>query len=119
MLNFTETRMLYRRSFEIEQRLETTLRLIRTGRFSTPKLASELHVSIPTVSRYVMALRDRGHDIQAKHEGETKGSMSTLDLREIEDCKIKCARKFFAKITSEQVKYDVVDNYTKLMELVK
>ena len=50
---------------------------------------------------------------------ETKGSMSTLDLREIEDCKIKCARKFFAKITSEQVKYDVVDNYTKLMELVR
>jgi|SRR6266849_6637920 len=50
---------------------------------------------------------------------ETKGSMSTLDLREIEDCKIKCARKFFAKITSEQVKYDVVNNYTKLMELVK
>ena len=50
---------------------------------------------------------------------ETKGSMSTLDLREIEDCKIKCARKFFAKITSDQVRYDVVDNYTKLMELVK
>ena len=50
---------------------------------------------------------------------ETKGSMSTLDLREIEDCKIKCARKFFAKITSEQVKYDVVDSYSKLMELVK
>lgn len=50
---------------------------------------------------------------------ETKGSMSTLDRRKIENCKIKCARKFFAKITSEQVKYDVVDDYTKLMELVK
>lgn len=50
---------------------------------------------------------------------ETKGSMSTLDLREIEACKIKCARKFFAKITSEQVRYEVVDNYTKLMELVR
>ena len=50
---------------------------------------------------------------------ETKGSMSTLDLREIEDCKIKCARKFFARITSDQVKFDVVDNYGKLMELVK
>lgn len=50
---------------------------------------------------------------------ETKGTMSSLELREIEDCKIKCARKFFAKITSEQVRYDVVDNYGKLMELVK
>ncbi len=50
---------------------------------------------------------------------ETKGSMSTLDLREIEECKIKCARKFFAKISSEQVKYDMVDSYAKLMEIVK
>ncbi len=50
---------------------------------------------------------------------ETKGSMSSMELREIEKCKINCARKFFAKITSEQVKYDVVDSYGKLMELVK
>lgn len=50
---------------------------------------------------------------------ESKGSMSSMDLRKIEDCKIECARKFFAKITSEQVKYDVVDSYGKLMELVK
>ena len=50
---------------------------------------------------------------------ETKGSMSSMDLRKIEDSKIECARKFFAKITSDQVKYDVVNNYGKLMELVK
>jgi hypothetical protein len=50
---------------------------------------------------------------------ETKGSLSTLDLRKIEECKIDCARKFFAKITSDQVKYDVVDSYGKLMELVQ
>ena len=50
---------------------------------------------------------------------ETKGSMSSMELREIEQCKIKSAKKFFSKITSGQVKYDVVDNYGKLMELVK
>ena len=50
---------------------------------------------------------------------ETKGSMSTMELRQIEKTKIECARKFFTKITSEQVKYDVVDSYGKLMELVK
>jgi type III restriction enzyme len=49
---------------------------------------------------------------------ETKGSMSSMEMREIEKSKIKCARKFFAKITSDQVKYDVVDSYSKLMELV-
>lgn len=50
---------------------------------------------------------------------ETKGSMSSMDLREIERCKIDCARKFFTKITSDQVKYDVVDSFGKLMALVQ
>lgn len=50
---------------------------------------------------------------------ETKGSLSSLDLRKIEESKIECARRFFAKITSDQVKYAVVDSYAKLMELVK
>jgi type III restriction enzyme len=50
---------------------------------------------------------------------ETKGSMSSMDLRKIEESKIECARKFFAKITSDQVKYDVVNGYEKLMALVK
>jgi type III restriction enzyme len=49
---------------------------------------------------------------------ETKGSMSSMDFREIERSKIECARKFFAKITSDQVKYEVVTGYSKLMELV-
>jgi type III restriction enzyme len=50
---------------------------------------------------------------------ETKGSMSTMQLRKIEDIKIECARKFFDKVTSEKVKYDVVDSFDALMELVK
>ncbi|VVP39337.1 hypothetical protein PS850_04819 [Pseudomonas fluorescens] len=50
---------------------------------------------------------------------ETKGSMSSLELRDIEKSKIACARKFFAKITSDQVRYQVVDGYGALMELVK
>ena len=49
---------------------------------------------------------------------ETKGSMSSLDLRAFEKSKIDCAKVFFARITSEQVKYEVVDSYSKLMELV-
>ncbi len=49
---------------------------------------------------------------------ETKGSMSSMDLRKIEESKIACAKKFFARITTDQVKYDMVDSYGKLMELV-
>ena len=58
--------MLYQRSFEIEQRLERVLQLVSEGRYSTPDLAEELRVSIPTVSRDVTALRERGHDIRAE-----------------------------------------------------
>lgn len=50
---------------------------------------------------------------------ETKGSMSTMELRKIEECKIDCARKFFSGIATDQVKYDVVSDYTKLMNIVK
>ncbi len=31
---------------------------------------------------------------------------SEMELRKIEECKMDCARKFFSKITSDQVKYD-------------
>jgi type III restriction enzyme len=50
---------------------------------------------------------------------ETKGSLSSMELRKIEDAKIECARKFFTKITSDQVRYEVVNSYGKLMELVR
>ncbi|MFE5644181.1 type III restriction-modification system endonuclease [Rhodococcus sp. NPDC056516] len=52
---------------------------------------------------------------------ETKGSLSSLNLKGAEDAKIKCARKFFAELNrrhEKSVKYDVVTNYTDLMQLV-
>jgi biotin operon repressor len=58
--------MLYQRSLNIENRLDLVLQLIRHGGYSTPKLAKTLGVSIPTVSRDVTALRQRGHDIRSK-----------------------------------------------------
>jgi type III restriction enzyme len=54
---------------------------------------------------------------------ETKGSMSSLDLRPMEQTRIDCARKFFDEINRrfapEAVKYGVVNSYEKLLELVK
>jgi biotin operon repressor len=62
--------MPFERSFKIERRLDEVLRLIRTGRYSTPMLAEEVGVSIPTISRCVTALRLRGHEIRAEmHDG--------------------------------------------------
>lgn len=52
---------------------------------------------------------------------ETKGSLSSMELRGIEQTKIECARKFFTeinrKIDAEHVKYEVVTSYGKLMEI--
>ena len=49
---------------------------------------------------------------------ETKGSMETFDLRGIEDAKIHCAREHFKAISGDDVYYDVVDSYQKLLEKV-
>ncbi|MCA0253721.1 MAG: DEAD/DEAH box helicase family protein [Actinobacteria bacterium] len=51
---------------------------------------------------------------------ETKGSLSTLQLKGIEEAKIECARKFFASLNSsrDSVRYDVVTDYSELMQLV-
>ena len=53
---------------------------------------------------------------------ETKGSMSTLQLKGVEEAKIECARRFFAslndKAENDGVKYDVVDSYDSLLQLV-
>lgn len=53
---------------------------------------------------------------------ETKGTMSSMKLREIENTKIACARKFFdeigQRVSQDRVKYDVVTSYGKLMDIV-
>lgn len=49
---------------------------------------------------------------------ETKGSMSSMQLRLIEESKIHCAREHFKAISSGNVVYDVVDSYKSLLEKV-
>ena len=49
---------------------------------------------------------------------ETKGSMSSMQLRLVEEAKIHCAREHFKAISGDNVVYDVVDSYTSLMEKV-
>lgn len=50
---------------------------------------------------------------------ETKGSDSSMDLRGTENLKIHCAKVHFEEIAGADVKYDVITNYDKLMELVQ
>ena len=49
---------------------------------------------------------------------ETKGSMSTTELRGVEKAKIECAKKHFQAICKDNVKYDVVDSYQSLIHIL-
>ena len=49
---------------------------------------------------------------------ETKGSMSSMILDKIESAKTSCARKLFEKLSNGAVRYDVVDNYQHLMDIM-
>jgi len=46
---------------------------------------------------------------------ETKGDLSSMQLREIESLKIHCAREHFRTISSDSVKYEVIKDYSGLL----
>ena len=50
---------------------------------------------------------------------ETKGSMSSMQLRDSEKIKIKCANEFFNTMSKEDIVYKKIDGYDELMKLVK
>ena len=49
---------------------------------------------------------------------ETKGSMNSMQLRQIEESKIHCAKEHFKAISNDSVVYDVVDSYKSLLDKV-
>jgi len=49
---------------------------------------------------------------------ETKGSMNSLELREVEKLKIEYARKHFEALKESSIKYDVIDSYDTLLDKV-
>lgn len=49
---------------------------------------------------------------------ETKGNTDSLELRGVEKAKIECAHRHFAAISNEEVVYEVVDSFEKLMQKV-
>ena len=59
---------------------------------------------------------------QVKHiyfVAESKGSIDKKDLKGVENAKIECAKKHFAKISNDTVKYNAIASYEDLMEMVK
>ncbi len=84
------------------------------------KLPNSFFISTP-VGHYNPDWAIAFYEGKVKHiyfVAETKGSMSSLQLRLVEEAKIHCAREHFKAISGDNVIYDVVDNYTALMEKV-
>lgn len=49
---------------------------------------------------------------------ETKGSLDSLELRDIENGKIACAKKLFNEVSTDDVRYGVVHDYGELLDLI-
>ena len=49
---------------------------------------------------------------------ETKGSLSSMDLRPIEQAKIKCAKKLFNEMSTTDVIYEQVDSFKSLLDMM-
>ena len=47
---------------------------------------------------------------------ETKGSLDSMELRGVEGAKIECAKKLFNKMSSSNVRYEYVTNYSDLLD---
>ena len=84
------------------------------------KLPDGFYISTP-VGHYNPDWAIAFYEGKVKHiyfVAETKGSMSSMQLRLIEESKIHCAKEHFKAISGGNVVYDVVDSYKSLMEKV-
>lgn len=84
------------------------------------KLPDGFYISTP-IGRYNPDWAIAFYEGTVKHiyfVAETKGSMSSMQLRLIERSKIHCAEEHFKAISGENVIYDVVDSYQSLLEKI-
>ena len=88
------------------------------------KLPDGFYISTP-VGKYNPDWAIAFYEDNIKHiyfVAETKGTLDTLELQKHispkEEAKIKCAKEHFKTISGDDVKYDVVNSYTSLMEMV-
>ena len=84
------------------------------------KLPNGFYISTP-VGKYNPDWAIAFYEGEVKHiyfVAETKGSTSSMQLREIESGKIHCAREHFKAISGGNVMYEVVDSYQDLLNIV-
>lgn len=85
------------------------------------KLPKGFHVPTP-VGNYSPDWAIAFYEGTVKHiffVAETKGTMETLQLKPIEQAKIRCARKLFNELSTSKVRYHDVDSYQHLLDVMK
>jgi len=85
------------------------------------KLPKSFYISTP-VANYSpdwAIVFDKDKVRQIYFVAETKGSDSDMELREIEKLKIHCAGKHFKEISGNEVRFEKVSSYDKLMDIVQ
>lgn len=86
------------------------------------KLPRSFHIPTPVgnyAPDWAIAFND---NMGVKHVffiAETKGSMDSMQLKGVELAKIECAKKLFNNASTSKVRYDVVDSYGSLLEVMK
>jgi type III restriction enzyme len=86
------------------------------------KLPRSFHIPTPVgnyAPDWAIAFND---NMGVKHVffiAETKGSMESMQLKGVELAKIECAKKLFNNASTSKVRYDVVDSYGSLLEVVR
>ena len=84
------------------------------------KLPSGFYIGTP-VGKYNPDWAIAFYEGDIKHiyfVAETKGSMNSMQLRQVEESKIHCAKEHFKAISNDSVVYDVVDSYKSLLDKV-
>lgn len=85
------------------------------------KLPKGFHIPTP-VGNYSPDWAIAFYEGTVKHiffVAETKGTMETLQLKPIEQAKIRCARKLFNELSTSKVRYHDVDSYQHLLDVMK
>ena len=84
------------------------------------KLPRGFHIPTP-VGNYSPDWAIAFYEGKVKHIyfiAETKGSLSSLDIRAIEAAKIHCARKLFNELSTSEVRYHDVTSYQQLLDVM-
>ncbi|OON91061.1 MAG: restriction endonuclease subunit R [Epulopiscium sp. Nele67-Bin002] len=84
------------------------------------KLPSSFYISTP-VGKYNPDWAIAFYEREIKHiyfVAETKGTLSTLELREVEKTKEYCAKQHFKEISNDKVQYEIVPSYGRLLEII-